>query len=85
MKPQFLGKIFGAKCKDFVSQARKCEIDIDRSKLDAVAAVLVDDKWHSCPWVDDESSDMKKWDAEVVRRVKAAPDNVLVTIVDCHL
>lgn len=84
-EPKFLAKIFGARCKGFVSQARRYEIDVDGSKLDTVAAVLVDGKWHSCPWVDDESPDMKKWDVEVVRRVKAAPDNVLVTIMDCHL
>ncbi len=83
--PPFLDRLFGARCKEFVSQARKREIDVDGSKLDAVAAVLVNGKWHSCPWIADESPDMKKWDAEVVRRVKVAPNNVLVTIMDCHL
>ncbi|WP_145115236.1 hypothetical protein [Botrimarina mediterranea] len=84
-RPAFLAKLFGAKCREFVSQARNCEIDIDQSNLGDVAAVLEDGKWHSCPWVNDDSPEMKRWEEEVVRRLRSAPDNVLVTIMNCHL
>ena len=61
-RPAFLAKLFRAKCREFASQAHKCEIDIDRSKLADVAAVLENGKWHSCPWVKDDSPEMKNWE-----------------------
>ena len=76
-------RLFGAKPKDRVDQARKSEIQPELLLANPPTAVLLDGVWHECPFTS-EPAELERWSRRFAELFASIPDDALLTIMDMH-
>lgn len=76
-------KLFGAKPKTRVEQARKAEILDPPLLADPPAALLLSGEWYECPFTSDPAVG-QRWKEQFASLFKTVPVDALLTVMDLH-
>jgi len=82
-QPSTWRRLFGARPKQRVEQARKAEIIEAPLLADPPAALLIAGEWYECPMTDDQAQ-LERWNQEFAARFSEVAPEALLTVMDLH-